>query len=45
VKKDDDKGNYEVGIFRVTGEVKHNLCKPITSLEVLLIEEWESQGN
>jgi hypothetical protein len=41
VKKDYDKGNYDVGIFRVIDEVKHNLRKPIPimSLGVLLIEE------
>ena len=45
VKKDNDMGKYEVGVVRVTNEVKHNLYKPIMSLRVLLIEEWESQGN
>jgi len=38
-------GNYEVGVFRVTDEVKYNLRKIITILELLLFEEWESEKN
>jgi len=29
---DDDERGYEIGVFRVNDEVKHNLLKPIMSL-------------